>query len=321
VLDATGDHPVLRTLDAAEDRLALLVERASAHYGRPFLAAADRVSRRWIGRNSTPYGDEVAMIAARLAAPGAWFLNASFEWCCTCGIAPDPVSGTMRLLRVLDWPLDGLGAGLVAAHQSGPAGSYVNLTWPGFVGVVTATAPGRFAAAINQAPMPHAGLGPWGDWAVGRVRVWRTSAPPPMHLLRQVFERCHDYEEARRVLTRTPIALPAIFTLTGADAGEGCIIERTPVTAHVHEAPATVTNHWLTPMLRGRSRGTDSIARHAAMKAVFQGAAGPDFRWLAAPMLNETTRMAAILDAGSARLAVQGFEADGPATTVLSLEL
>lgn len=325
VLDATGDDPVARTLDAAGDRLALLVARAAAHYGRPFLAAADGVSRRWLARNCTPYRDDVAAVAARLGTPGAWFLNASFEWCCTCGVAPDPQSGAMRILRVLDWPLDGLGDGMVAARQSGAAGPYVNLTWPGFAGVVTAIAPGRFAAAINQAPMPHCGLGLVGDWAAARLRVWRTCAAPPMHLLRRVFESCRDYAEARAALSRTPIALPAIFTLAGAGPGEGCVIERTAEAAHIHQAPVTAANHWQTPALRGRARGTDSRARLAAMQAVFRGPADTDFGWLAPPMRNATTRMAAILEPGpalgAARLAVQGFEAQGPATTVLSLAL
>lgn len=321
MLDATGADPVAHTMDEAGDRLALLVERARARYGRSFLAAADRVSRRWMARNCTPYRDDVARIAARLGMPGAWFLNASFEWCCTCGVAPDAERGTMRLLRVLDWRLDGLGEGLVAVRQSGPAGPWVNLTWPGFAGVVTAAAPGRFAAAINQAPMPKAGLGLAGDWAVGRARVWRSCAVPPMHLLRQVFEACDDYDAARRVLTETPIALPAIFILAGTGPREGCVIERTTGAAHVHAAPATVANHWLARGLRGRPRGTDSPGRLAAMEAVDHGAAGPDFAWLAPPMLNDTTRMATILDAGAGRLDVQGYERAAPATAVLSLQL
>jgi hypothetical protein len=61
------------------------------------------------------------------------------------------------------------------------------------------------------------------------------------------------------------------------------------------------------------------------MQAVFRGPADTDFGWLAPPMRNATTRMAAILEPGpalgAARLAVQGFEAQGPATTVLSLAL
>ena len=41
---------------------------------------------------------------------------------------------------------------LVARHES-PAGSWLNVTWPGFVGVLTGMAPGRFSIAYNQAPI------------------------------------------------------------------------------------------------------------------------------------------------------------------------
>jgi hypothetical protein len=39
------------------------------------------------------------------------------------------------------------------AHRYGPAGEFFDVTWPGAVGTLTAVAPGRFAAAINQAPL------------------------------------------------------------------------------------------------------------------------------------------------------------------------
>jgi hypothetical protein len=225
----------------------------------------------------------------------------------------------MRLVRVLDWPLDGLGAGLVAARQSGRAGAYVNLTWPGFAGVVTGIASGRFAIAVNQAPMPRAGLGPWGDWTVERIRVWQTREVPPMHLLRQVFEQCASYAEACHALTHTPIALPAIFTLAGTRAGEGCVIERTATDAHRHAAPVCVANHWLTPALKGRPRGADSAGRLARMRETCRDPVDDGFGWLAPPVLNETTRMAAILDPAAGKLTARGYEADGAATAILAL--
>lgn len=321
VIDATGGDPVQKTLAAAEHHLTHLIEQASGHYGRTFMAAADRLSRRWIERNTTPFGDDIAAAARHIRQPGVWFLNASFEWSCTCGAAPDPETGTMRLLRVLDWPLNGLGTGLIAARQSGPAGDYVNLTWPGFAGVVTALAPGRFAAAINQAPMPRSGLGFAGDWMIERTKIWRTREPPPMHLLRQVFERCGSYADARHALTHTPIALPAIITLVGNRPDEGCVIERFATKAHTHDAPVAVANHWLSAGLKGHERGIESVARLAVMETLHESRLESDFKWLKPPVLNETTRLAAVLDPARRQLRVQGFEADGPATTLLSLDL
>jgi hypothetical protein len=327
VIDASAEaHPARYLLEAEPGRFAAIAAGARRHYGSAFMAAADALSRRWLRRNCSPYGAEIAAIAATIAGrgmAGGWFLNVSFEWSCTCALAPAP-GGGMRLLRVLDWPLDGLGANLVAARQSGPAGPYMSLTWPGFAGVVTGLATGRFAAALNQAPMPRYGIGQMGDWAVNRLRLWPSRQLPPMHLLRRVFERCADYDAARRMLMETPIAIPAIFALAGA-GDEGCVIERTAHRAFVHPAPMAITNHWLTPGLRGRPRGQRSDLRLACMEGRYRGAGddfpGDDFQWLVSPVLNRTTRLAASLDAATGRLVARGWEADGPATAVLRLQI
>lgn len=319
LVDASGEaSPPLALMQALPESLDLLVTRAEARYGRLPIAVAERISRRWLARNMTPYVDEIAAIAECVGRPGGHFLNASFEWACSCGVAPDPDGPGMRLMRVLDWPLEGLGRALVAARQSGPAGPFLNLTWPGFAGTVTALAEGRFCAALNQAPMHRHGLGCWGDWAVNRLHVWRSREVPPMHLLRQVFEHCTSYADARHALTHTPIAIPAIILLAGVREGEGCVIERTAHRAWVHEAPRAVTNHWLTPDLAGRDRGTRSMLRWEAMRRVFE-APQQGLEWLAEPMLNRKTRLACVMNAATGRLIAQGFEQDGPATSVLRL--
>jgi len=319
LIEALGPAPALELMAGDGARLEHLIEAARAHYGRGVIATADRLSRRWVARNTSPYGGEIAEIARLMAAPGGWFLNASFEWGCTCGLARDPGTGAFVLLRVLDWPLPGLGRSLVAALQRGPAGEFLNLTWPGYAGAVTAVAAGRFAAAVNQAPMPTRGLGRYGDWTAERVRVWRSRELPPMHLLRQVFERCRSYADARIALAHTPVALPAIFVLAGARPGEGCIIERMPHEARLHEGSRCVANHWLSPDLTGRDRGTRSRDRLVAMRALTGGDAPWHLDWLAEPLLNRATRLAAVLDAAGGRALVRGFEAGAPATERLLL--
>lgn len=321
VFDLTDEAPALAASVAAADRLQELFEEAETHYGRRFITIADHVSRRWIERNTSPYRHEIAMLAEAAPFPGAWFLNVSLEWCCTCGVAVDAESGNVHLLRTLDWPLTGLGRGLIAVLQKGPAGRFLNLTWPGFAGVVTALAKGRFAAALNQAPMPRYGMGLRGDWAIGRVRTWRSREIPPMHLLRQVFERCLTYDDARHALSRTPIAVPAIFSLAGSRPGEGCVIERTTGSAHIHEAPISAANHWRTPELRGHDRGSQSGERAKFMETVLESAPGHDLKWLESPLLNPMTRLAASMNAADGTVVAQGFEADGPATKTLALAL
>jgi hypothetical protein len=324
VIDVTGDVPVLGIAEAAEDRLEALFAAADAHYGRRFIAIADRMSRHWGRRNPSPYRGEIRSFASRLSVPGCWFLNVGGSITGITGItgigaAPD--SGTMRMLRVVDHPLAGLGRGLVAAWQQGPAGPYLNITWPGLAGVVTGIAGGRFAAAFNQAPIPNRRLGYWGDWTASRLGIWRSREMPPTHLLRQVFEHCTSYSDACHALMHGPISSSAIFTLIGARPGEGCVIERTPQQAWVHPAPIVAADHWQTSDLRGRTRANANPEPHLFMTELLNKPLKDGLGWLAPPLLGSTTRTAATLDVAIGKVTVQGYEATGPATLPLSLVL
>ena len=254
---------------------------------------------------------------AAVIGTGAWFMNFCFEWGCTTGVAADPGHPGMRMLRTLDWPFHGIGEHVVVARQAGPAGSFLNVTWPGFIGVITAMAPGRFALAINQAPLVRRGYLPLAlDWLINRIRVFRSRHLPPAHLARQVMETCRTYDEAKDMLETTPLALPAFFTLAGTRPGDGCVIERTETRAWVHPAPAAVANHWLTNGLRGRPRGIDSRRRHRLMNGLTRLPAEA-FDWLIHPIHNPETRLSVVANAADGRLLVQGWEADGAATDML----
>ena len=68
----------------------------------------------------------------------------------------------------------------------GAAGEFFNVTWPGYVGTLTASAPGRFAAAINQAPLWRRTRKPWlrpYDLAVNALETWPIRFCPPDHLV------------------------------------------------------------------------------------------------------------------------------------------
>ncbi|MFN0042691.1 MAG: hypothetical protein ACKVSF_05705 [Alphaproteobacteria bacterium] len=346
--------PLHDTVDAGElvarenARAIDLLAEANAMYGRAFVRFADGRSRAWLARAGNPYGGEIDRAAHHLDAPGTHFLNLSHEWGCTVAIGPDPNGPGWRMARTLDWPLDGLGRNLVAARAKTPHGPYVNLTWPGFAGVVQGHAPGRFAAALNQPPMARMG-GSFGlglpavlDWAINRLRLARSRALPPAHLLRLVFETCRDFAAARTLLAQTPLCVPAIFSLVGAS--EGCVVERTENAAHIHDAPRVATNHWQNSDFHGSERRTQSRERHAHMTLQLVGPSpqlagppkrsGPDrsagpgtadsgenppFPWLTPPVLNPTTRLALEANPSRGILKAQGFEASGPATEVLSL--
>jgi hypothetical protein len=309
----------LALLDKAPDRLTAIVAEGRKQYGGLALRMGDRASWQWLTRNGNPYRDEIAAVAAHVSVPGAYLLNLSYEWTCTSGVGRDPRGEGNRMLRTLDWPMNGLGRIVVVARQRGDAGPYYNVTWPGFVGVLTAMAPGRFSAAINQPPMRRFSGSCWFDWLINRTGTWRKSALPPSHLLRRVFDECRTYGEAREMLAETPLCLPAFFSLSGADRDEGCVIERLEHRAAVHETPASIANHWLGFDVPGRDRGTDSGGRRNLMETV-RDRVGDDFSWVRPPILNDNTRLAVIANAARCTLMVRGWETEGPATRVFSLE-
>ena len=310
-----GEGGALAVLAQAGPRAQALVDAARRMYTPPALVVGDALSRRWLERSQNPYRREIFAVAEAVGRPGVVLLNVSYEWACTTLAAPDPSGLGNRLLRTLDWPFHGLGRTVVVARETTALGPVLNVTWPGSVGVLTAMAPGRFAAAINQAPMIRRGLTIVGDWLAQRARVWRSNALPPMHLLRRVVDTARDYAEARAMLVETELALPCFFTLSGVAAGDGCVIERLETKAVVHDgAQACVANDWLDRrMPRGRARGHDNPERRARLVADAP-ACGEGFAWLRPPILNGETRLAVTANAARGTLAVLGLERDGPAT-------
>lgn len=317
VLDVGPGFP-LETLEREEPRAHALLADATRYVPRAALRSLDAISRRWLQKWENDYLDEIDAVARRLGRPGAYFLSVNYEWGCTCQVAPSPDRRSARLVRVLDWRTPGLGRHVLAARVKGASGTYVTLTWPGYTGVLQAMAPGRFAAALNQAPMRRSlGLYPL-DWAANRARVWRMPHPTPAHLLRAVLDEAESFADAKRMLASRPIASPAIFSLAGLKASEVAVIERTELHASVHEGPNVAANHWQAPGWRGNARGCDSAGRARQMHCV-----APEldvrFPWVAPPILNPNTRLVMVADAAQGRLVVQGYEATGPATAPLEL--
>ncbi len=245
-------------------------------------------------------------------------MNYSYEWGCTTGAADGPAGPT--LLRTLDWPFDGLGRAVVAVRQRGPAGDYLNVAWPGLAGVLTGMAEGRFAAAINQPPLKLPQLGKIAGWVSARISVNRSTAMPPSHLLRLVFETCESFGEAVSLIRRTPICLPAIFTLAGTRLGEAVVIERTELEAF-EPSLAAAANHWAGAQApKGRPRNPSSLDRRAAMIALIAREDNDSLDWLTPPVLQGDTRLAVVATPRIGRLVAQGWEKTGPATTILEIE-
>lgn len=324
-----GELPAIPVLDVGPDfgfetlerelaRAHRLLDSATRRVPRSALRTLDAISRRWLTRWNNRHLGEIDRIARRLDRPGAYFLSVNYEWGCTCRVGPSPDGMTARLVRVLDWRTEGLGRNLVAARVAGPAGSFTTLTWPGYTGVLQAVAPGRFAAALNQAPMRKAIGYYYLDWAANRPRVWSMPHGTPAHLLRHVFETAADFDQARRMLIETPISSPAIFSLAGLAPGDTIVIERRETEASLHRGAQVAANHWQAFGWHGHARGDDSGGRACNMAQVPMEMT-TKFPWLMAPILNANTRLVMVADATSGRLVAQGYEARHAATAPLEL--
>ena len=165
---------------------------AKKNYGIRALQIGDAFSRHWLARNQNPFLAEIDAVQKIAPHHGAYMLNLSYEWSCTSGAGPDPERPGNRMLRTLDWPMIGLGKNLVVIKRTGAAGPYWDITWPGFVGVITSMAPERFSGAINQPPMRKWSSFPRLDWILNKQKLWRQQTLPPSHLLRKTFDECQN---------------------------------------------------------------------------------------------------------------------------------
>lgn len=329
LVDVRDGGAVRHARDGATRALALRDEcvawfPALARGGVPLI---DALAKRWLTRSQSPYIEEIRSIAQVLGFSGVWFLNGSYQWSCTASAREE--GGMPWIARTLDWPFPGLGRHVELARMQGNAGEFVSVTWPGYVGALTAMAPGRFAAAVNQAPLRRRTTDPrlrLADIAINAVRTYfGVDAIPPDQLLRRVFETCRDYDEARIVLERTPIARPVIYTLAGCLPGRRCIIERTETTARVREEHTEAANDWNEPQAgwEGRvgsaelftrtydeagQRSRDRQQSLAAWSGTFESGG---FGWVEPPVLNKYTRLAVEMCPARGLLRAVGYEAAG----------
>lgn len=272
-----------------------VVSRALSHLALPL---GDHLAKRWLEKTDNPYRQEIAEYANVLKVKGVYALNLSYEWGCTSGVFN--TSTGPQLLRVLDWPFPGLGEATLVALQQSPAGEYYNITWPGISGIIQAMAPGRFAVAINQAPMRRHKTGIVLDWLRNRRHAFRQQGLPPAHLLRKTFETCQSYQAAKQMLTNTPVALPVIYVVSGAEPGEGCVIERLENDAIVHELGArtnvVATNHFVSHLNATAKgwlpRAIDSRGRAELMSGLTAAdIEQPGCQWFKPPIANPLSRM------------------------------
>ncbi len=300
----------------------------------PALPVADRIARRWLARSASPYLAELDAVARGTGVAGVYAINISYEYGCTTLARGDAPGQGPTLRRTLDWPFLGLGRAAVVAHRAGPAGDFYDATWPGAVGTLTAMAPGRFAAAINQAPLFRRTrtnmLRPM-DYLRNLSRtLLRERGMPPLHLLRHTFETARDFSEALELLARIELARPVIFTLIGTAPDEIAVVERRERDAAVHLGEGSVANDWRAvdddwearPCCLA-DRRLDSVVRRQTIEQAVARSAEP-FAWVVPPVRNWNTRLAVEMNPRAGWMTALGFEPcsatdTAPATRLFSL--
>jgi hypothetical protein len=94
----------------------------------------------------------------------------------------------------------------------GVAGEFTTIGWPGFTGVFSGIAPGRFAITLNAVLSLEPAV----------------PATPVVLVLRTVLEEARSYNEALSILSAASLPSDSLLLLTGTRAGEHVVIERTP---------------------------------------------------------------------------------------------
>jgi len=208
--------------------------QAGAQHLPPFgLRRTDAFFAWQIKKNNPPYGAEMLDVAGLSnGTPGAITLNLSHDIACSTGIYTTP-QGAPSLVRLLDWDLK-MSAVTIALTRQGQGGDWMDISYPGFTGTVTAIGP-HFAAAINRAPMPgrphkikvanHVKYAPpLVDDMISRIKTILSPHISPIHLLRQTFEQCVSFDEAVKKIVEAETSCSVIIPIAGKTADEAAII-------------------------------------------------------------------------------------------------
>jgi len=140
---------------------------------------------------------------------------------CTA-VAIDTPTGPMHA-RNLDWWTEErilATSTQIVEFEDGPLGPVKAISWPGFIGVLSGVAPGRFAVTLNAV---------LSDDPPGL-------AQPITFLLRNVLQTARTFHEAIQVLRDTPVASDSLLLVTGIRGGEMAVIERSPQRSAVRSA-------------------------------------------------------------------------------------
>lgn len=169
--------------------------------------------------------DELRGVAEAIGAPfdtvllGNLYYDAlKHIWGCTAFAIPTP-KGPLHA-RNLDWPSRGDGllrATLQLRFTRGGQEIYTTVGWPGYIGCLSGTAPGRFSITLNT---------------VASVDL-PSIATPVSFLIRRLLESDGQFRDALAALQETDVASDSLLLLVGTKNEEMAVIERTPSRAAV----------------------------------------------------------------------------------------
>ena len=210
----------------------------------------------------------------------------------------------------------------------GSAGDFVNVTWPGYVGTLTASAPGRFAAAINQAPLWRRTRRPWlrpYDLAVNAFRTWPHSVLPTrpsaargvrdlprfrrgQASARDRTDRASGDLHAHRLRARR--ALRDRAHRTSVCHARPRDIGGQRLAAHHDAVGGAGLRQPVADHFTGRGGGQQPTRGARRLRPGRKPFGHADFAWVTPPVLNPFTRIAVEMCAASGTVRVVGYEVD-----------
>lgn len=246
------------------DRFRALMKVASGSvFKRAYFAVSDSYLKKKHEQTNSRYAAELQATDALAGRPQVYTLNESYDFFCTS--ASRIVDGKPVLLSTLDWgKMPEICHALFHAECEGDHGPYDMYNVTGYSGVFRGGAEGRFAVALNRAPVPtlfnlpaiqkterehrlqdkarsHK-LGFVFNLAaaviafargetiakfVSTAKSYTSREKTIPFVLREAFETAADFTQALDMAARTKLSGSGLMVMTGVDETENCAIYRT----------------------------------------------------------------------------------------------